>query len=592
MILEKLYQYYDVLEADPKSGVAPIGYSSAKVDFEIILSKEGELAGITDLRQEDGKKMLRPVEVLVPLQRKRTAGITPYFLCDKSKYVFGLDKKKDGKGDEKEICQKHFDAFKEENEKYLKGMDDPEVKAYLKFLSRWRPEATAENEIITPRLDEVVNASNFVFRVEGFLTFLHENLRVKKRWQECFEEVKSDYEAQCLITGKVAPIAQVHQSIKGVAGAQSTGAAIVSFNIPSFRSYGKEQSFNAPISENAMLKYTTALNYLLSGENRIKLGDTTVVFWAEKKAEQEESFFKAFLDPPFKEEGRNTEESELPAVSPKEMEDRVKDVLSAVREGRSVDDAIEHPDVLFHILGLAPNVSRLSIRLWMVNRFGTLVERLAKHHLDMEVVKPPNVYRMIPVWALLKEMAVLGKTENIPNNMITALNYAIFNGTAYPFGMYASIIKRIRADHDVNYVRAGFIKAYLNRSNTKKEECTVALDLQNKEPAYLLGRLFSLLEKAQQEASGGGLNATIKDRYFGAASATPAVIFPQLLKLSQNHMAKAKYGRAMDRRIGEIFDLFSSTGFPKRLDLEEQGKFILGYYHQKRANYPPDEAQE
>ena len=589
MILEKLVQLYDSLSEDETADIAPLGYSTAKVDFAIVVSTQGAVMNLIDLRQEAGKK-LAPVPLVVPLQEKRTSGVAPYLLCDKSKYVFGFDG---------EICPEHFAEFKELQLKILQEIDDEEAAAVVNFVKAWDPEQIHEVPCLSDRIEDVTGASSFVFRLEGKKNFVHENSFIKGVWEDVWSKLSENiweilsskkniaYNAQCLVTGEMTSIAKVHQSVKGVAGAQSTGAAIVSFNIPSFISYGKEQSYNAPVGKMAMLKYTTALNYLLAEpNNKIRLGDCTTVFWAEQISHSEEAFLKMFFEPQFKTKtGKDASaETERTLDTESEVEDNVLAVLEGIKSGRKVRDILPHPDLKFYILGIAPNSSRLSIRFWMVDSFGNFIEKIVEHYSDMDIIKPPGSFDAVPTWVLLREIAVLGKAENIPNTMITSLSYSIFTGGNYPESILSAVIGRIRADKTINYQRVGLIKAFLIRNRSiDKEVITMALNLENRRPAYLLGRLFSLLEKVQSDAAGGKLNATIKDRYFGSASATPAIVFPQLLRLSQHHISKSDYGVSSDIKIQEVMN--SLDGFPKQLTLEEQGMFVLGYYHQKQANY-------
>ncbi|MDR1509731.1 MAG: type I-C CRISPR-associated protein Cas8c/Csd1, partial [Synergistaceae bacterium] len=528
MILEKLAKYYDALSESNPPFVAPIGYSSAKVGFEILLSEEGEIQKILDLRQDSGKKLV-PVEKFVPLQKRRSSNIEPYFLCDKSKYVFGFESSREqskampGDGEterQSSVYPDHFKAFKELHERLLGQVDDAEAKAVLAFLHAWTPESAAEHPEIAGRENDISGAPSFAFALEGSGSYVHENPKIRDIWGNVFSNDASEYSSQCLITGEVAPIANVHQAIKGVVGAQSSGAAIVSFNIPSFRSYGKEQSYNAPVSRTAMLKYTASLNYLLSGKNNIRIGDTTIVYWAERLAPREENFLLSMLNPKITASGDKTDNDvDTVVVTKGETEREISGVLEAAKSGRRVIDPLQQlsldPDLTFYILGLAPNASRLSIRFWLVNSFGELIEKISKHYSDMDIEKPPRAFEYTPTWALLEEIAAPGKNKKIPNSLISSLNYSIFNGTEYPYAMLSAMSGRIRADKKINYQRAGFIKAFLNRRNSnqnQKEVFAVSLNPENTNPAYLLGRLFSLLEKVQLESADGKLNSTIKDR--------------------------------------------------------------------------------
>ena len=382
--------------------------------------------------------------------------------------------------------------------------------------------------------------------------------------------------ATCLVTGQESAIARLHPAIKGVMGAQSSGAGVVSFNLDAFVSYEKKQNFNAPISEGAAFAYTTVLNYLLRYESpqKIRIGDATTVFWAER-ASPIEGFMGIILDP----------RDDTADVS------EVRLFLEAVRDGKQ-PEGIGDPGVQFFILGLSPNASRLSVRFWYASTVGEISSKIGQHFRDMAIVRGQKDREFPGIWWLLRETAVQGKTENIPPLLAGALMRSILTGAVYPQGMLSALISRIRADQSINYIRAAMIKACLNRNyrihNTAKE-VSMSLDRESTNIAYRLGRLFAVLEKAQKDAISGA-NTTIKDRYYGSASATPSVVFPQLLRLAQHHIQKVEYGGRTDKMIEEVMG--GINGFPAHLSLDEQGMFAVGYYHQRQAFYIKSEDQK
>lgn len=170
---------------------------------------------------------------------------------------------------------------------------------------------------------------------------------------------------------------------------------------------------------------------------------------------------------------------------------------------------------------------------------------------------------------------------------------AILAGTPYPQTLLAAAIRRCRAERDIPYPRAALIKAFLTRSarlsQHLEKEVGMTLDTDNTNIGYRLGRLFSTLEKIQEEAS-PGLNATIRDRFYGSASGTPVTAFPHLMKLKNHHLAKLdNRGRAvnLEKLICEI--MAGITDFPTHLSLQDQGRFAIGYYHQRQAFFTKSE---
>lgn len=590
MILQALNEHYQRLLDDAESGVAPPGYSPAKVTHAIVISPEGELIDILPLSIQQGKKAI-PRQMLVPEQLKRTSGVSANILCDNVSYVLGIERDKQGAV---RIAAGKFSDFKAKNHDFLKGIVGEAAASISKFLQKWTPNPT--HHALARDLEGLLDGSNIVFKLDGKNGYVHEDDYIREAWDNGNDEADKSV-GQCLILGRELPIARIHPAIKGVLGAQTSGAAIVSFNADAFTSYGKTQSFNAPVSTQAAFAYATALNYLIASDtNRVRLADTTMVFWADKKGGRAEEAVLAWcLDPVDTDE---KDEEGKRRISPAAAR-QAKTILERVKSGLPAGDPTFEPDTRCYLLGLAPNAARLSVRFWQVSSFGDVLEKIVCHYNDMDIAGMERQGGMVSPWRTLKAIAVQEDSKNIPPLLGGQLLKAILSGQMYPQAMYNAALLRCRTGGDhggVNTIRAGIVKAFLtrkyriNNQPEKEAQITVSLNESNTNTAYLLGRLFSLLEKVQRDALGSNINATIRDRYFGAASATPGAVFPLLLRLSRHHVSKSDYGTRSDRKIQEVVN--GLDRFPAHLNMEEQGQFILGYYHQNQANYVKSEIQE
>ena len=592
MILRALYDYYQTLANDPESGISHPGYSKEKVSFVLVINKQGNLKNIIEIKE--GKKA---VLMDVPQHYKRTSGVFPYFLCDNFKYILGFEKE-------------NFKECSELHKAVLDGIDDESAKAVLKFFEKWEPKQVKKNEILKEYMDEIKKGGNFVFSVEGIKGYVHEKPKIKEAWEKFINSKSKKTGAivgQCLVTGEKTELLEVHDSIKGVWNAQSSGAAIVSFNKEAFESYNKKQSINAPVGKEAAFAYVTALNYMLNPESlqNIQIGDATTVFWAERTGTGLEEYFYALINPTDIEEKKEKDNKNVKkkknTVAEKESKKtklndpgtiaRMRDFLNRVAQGKGIKDFKGYDEeVKFYVLGLSPNAARISVRFFYADTFGNIVDKIKQHYEDMLIEKQfSDENDIVPVWLILKETAAQGKSENIPPAYSGGLMRSILTGSEYPVAVYQSIIDRIRIDKEINHNRIAFIKAYLvrkNRINKKKGGVPMSLNLEEKNIGYCLGRLFALLEKAQLSVS-PDINATIKDRYFGTASASPKAIFPILLRLAQHHISAAEYGKFLDKQIEGIMNDIKE--FPSHLNLDDQGMFMLGYYHQRNDLYKKKE---
>jgi CRISPR-associated protein Csd1 len=555
MILQSLASHYDRLAGDPESGCARPGFSREKVHFALVIGRDGRLAHVLDLRRQVGRKQV-PREVIVAQGPKKSVNIAASFLWGNTAYVLGADDR--GKPARTADCHR---VFKELHQRLLGSSSDAGARAILQFLDGWSPEGATRLEYWQDMLK-----SNLVFQLAGETQFVHERPAMMSIWNASLSDDEKGVRGVCLLSGERGPIARLHPAIKGVRDAQSSGAAIVSFNLDSFCSYGKVQNYNAPISETRAFAYTTALNHLLrsGSRNRIQIGDATTVFWTERDSPVE-GFFGMMLDP----RGNAGDDRELGVF------------LEAIRAGKLPPEI--DPTVRFYILGLSPNASRLSVRFWHASTVADISEKLGQHFRDLAMIRSFDSEPKFPgMWHLLRETCSKKSDDGPAPLLAGAVMQAILKGTLYPQVLLSAVLGRIRAEQNINYLRAAIIKAVLVRKArilNQGLEAPMALDKENKNVAYLLGRLFAVLEKAQQDAIPGA-NTTIKDRFYGSASATPRVVFPQLLRLAQHHIEKAEYGRVRDKQIEEI--LCDLREFPAHLGLDQQGLFAIGYYQQRQ----------
>jgi CRISPR-associated protein Csd1 len=560
MILQALNDYYERLVGEEDSAIPLRGFSRQPVPFALEIDASGTLRQVLDLRDESKKRAAAQLVLPEPLKTPGS-GFSANFLWDNTGYVLGADAK-----DKPDRARMSFQAFRERLEEVGGTLDDEGFAAVVAFLDGWASEKA-------PELDywKDMAGRNLVFRLAGEKRFMHERPSVREAWQKYYETTASESIGQCLVTGESASIARIHSSIKGVWGAQPSGAAIVSFNKPAFESYGKNdlQGLNAPVSEAVAFNYTTALNDLLKSgsRQRVQIGDASTVFWTERKTESE-----GFLGLVF---------------SQKEDQGELNDLrlfLEAARDGKMPVKFENEAEVRFYMLGLSPNAARISVRFWHVDTVDGMWRKIGQHFDDLRMVKTyENDPDFPPMWLLLKATAKREDLDNLSPLLAGAFMRAILAGSVYPGGLLAAVIGRIRAEQTINYARAALIKACLVRNARlagQTSEVTVSLDESSTNTAYRLGRLFAVLEKLQQEAIPGA-NSTIKDRYYGSASATPRSVFPVLLRLAQHHCAKAEKGHFSDRRIAEILD--GLEAFPAHLSLEDQGMFALGYYHQRTS---------
>lgn len=580
MILQALHQLYDRLQVDPSYGMARSGRSMQKVSFRVVLRTDGRLFEIQAI-EKAGKAAVQ--EEVLGTTKPPGPGINPCFLWDNTTYLLGFTA--DEKEKKKERARKSFDAFRDRHLAVENEIDSPPFSAVCRFLEQWRPENADQYPVL-----EDVSTGFGVFQILGEQGYVHHEPKIQQWWDSRADDGKNDEDeelGQCLISGQNGvPIARLHPKIRGIPGG-NPDKSLVGFKPESFKSYGKDQSFNAPVGKDAAREYAAALNAILEGphssRHRFRLGDATVVFWTEKPTLVEDVFAE------FANAGSAPLESDTDEVQDPGLQKKLATFLGTLRKGTDENSELAEDDpdrTRFFLLGLSANSARLAVRFFHQSTIRELLDRLRRHHQDCEIERQygPKSKNPDPEWPplglLLRQTA--REAKEIPPLLEGPLLDAVLTGGLYPAGLVTAILRRIRADRRVSYPRVFVIKGYLARN--LNQEVPVSLDTTRTDPAYRLGRLFAALQKTQEDAL-PGVNASLRDRFYSSASATPRSVFPRLLRTYQHHLAKLEGGHKVNREklVQEILDPVED--FPAHLDLAEQGLFAIGYYHQTNAFY-------
>ena len=594
MILQALHDYYQRKQRDPDPArrLPAYGFEDKEIPFIIELDADGALLGLKDTRQLEGKKKVA-ARFLVPQGVKKTSGVAANLLWDTAEYVVGIDTK----GKPERVVQQRA-AFRERIEA-LPAQDAPAIRAVLAFLGR-HPVAELASQ---PAWPEVLETNPLMsFRVAPDTDLVCQRPEVLDGIGN--DAAPTDANGICLVTGRRGETERLHSAIKGVWGAQTSGANIVSVNnknengnnsgqTPAFASFNKQQGFNAPVSRSAAFAYTTALNHLLGrgSRQRIQVGDASTVFWAEK-ADAVEDIFATILG-----------EGDDPDTSTGE----VRALYEAVHSGKFNG---ARGETRFFVLGLAPNAARISVRFWHVAPLSEIAQRITQWFDDLSIDHAAYEREFPPLKTLLASLCLptkerpYGDIDHLPETIGGEILRSIFFAGPLPVSLINLAIQRCRADqarkvassgkpaHHVSYFRAALLKAALNRHfrihETERKEIDVSLDTENPDQPYLLGRLFAVFERMQEAAAERELNRSIRDSFFGAAMATPLSVFPRLVRLNQHHLRDLKRTRPKtatfyDRTLREINDKLTPPPFPANLLLKDQGVFALGYYHQRQA---------
>jgi len=592
MLIKALCEYADKQEEKSCSDKMPDGFAEQDIHYRIIISEDGSLIDIIPFKQKKiikdskgkDKEVIVPRKAVLP-KRNQTPGIDSNYIEHRPLYIFGLNFE-DGiftPDDKTNKARKSHAAFVKHELEFFSGLDSPVCNAYRRFIEKWIPENETEN-LLLKQLGKEYKSSYFAFSLGAGEANLESDPEFMKKYTDSLGKNKSNDEllSVCGILGEKMATARLHDKIK-FPGGQSSGCQLVCMNDTAFESYGKTQSYNSNISEIAMIKYTSSLNKLLSDKNHhCILGDMVLVYFAMKNNDSDESnLFSAFL-------GNNADE---------ETDAKISKIMQYARGGytiekNDIDKLVNDENAAFYITGLTPNSSRICQKFFYKGKFGEMLYNLIKHQSDLTI----NEKNDHPVYfsSIAKELkSPKSADEKVPPPLMTSIILAALKNTRYPDSLLVTVIRRIKTDSDddknhfikLNDTRAGIIKACLNRKY-KKEEITMSWNDDNKNPAYLCGGLFAVYEKIQQDSSGGNLNRTIKDSYFASACSRPSSVFPKLAKLAQNHLRKLSDSAQIhyNKIVGSITDGLDGE-FPSTLNLDDQGRFIVGYYQMNKKLY-------
>lgn len=577
MILQELASLYDRLsqQANLSDEIPSPGWSMEKVDWAVVLNAQGDVVGVLRLGIKGEKDQFQPLEMLVPEHDGRSGKTPkPYFLCDKASYLLDVGSTDGGASHERSRKLHH---------EVLDGCEDAAARAVLRFFDREGPFSAISDE----QADALASSRMVVFCFERPGNYIHHREAIRDAWTSYLTNLPSDEpEGWCSVTGQHGLIARLFPQVTGIPGAQSSGASLVSFNFDATESYGKKQAYNASISKEVAFKAGTALKYLLGNrDRRIPLGNTIVTFWSDRPAPPENALVALMLN------GKGTAEDNA-------TNELIQRAFEEMRKGLPLSGF--DGSVGFSILGVSPNAARLSVRFYERQSLGKLAENYGDYLRDTAMI---GVDRY-SIWSFLLQTACLGKPENVPSTLVSRSFEAMLRGTDFPLSLEQMILSRMRADHgfikkkklkeDVADQRAAILKACLVRRArrrgvelSREENFEMALNKENGNIGYLLGRLFAVMERAQQGALGNDINATIRDRYIGAASSTPARVFQPLLRNCQNHLNKLRKERQwlanrLERELDEIVgNRLGDGGLPKTLDMDDQGTFFIGYYQER-----------
>lgn len=577
MILQELASLYDRLsqQANLSDEIPSPGWSMEKVDWAVVLNAQGDVVGVLRLGIKGEKDQFQPLEMLVPEHDGRSGKTPkPYFLCDKASYLLDVGSTDGGASHERSRKLHH---------EVLDGCEDAAARAVLRFFDREGPFSAISDE----QADALASSRMVVFCFERPGNYIHHREAIRDAWTSYLTNLPSDEpEGWCSVTGQHGLIARLFPQVTGIPGAQSSGASLVSFNFDATESYGKKQAYNASISKEVAFKAGTALKYLLGNrDRRIPLGNTIVTFWSDRPAPPENALVALMLN------GKGTAEDNA-------TNELIQRAFEEMRKGLPLSGF--DGSVGFSILGVSPNAARLSVRFYERQSLGKLAENYGDYLRDTAMI---GVDRY-SIWSFLLQTACLGKPENVPSTLVSRSFEAMLRGTDFPLSLEQMILSRMRADHgfikkkklkeDVADQRAAILKACLVRRArrrgvelSREENFEMALNKENGNIGYLLGRLFAVMERAQQGALGNDINATIRDRYIGTASSTPARVFQPLLRNCQNHLNKLRKERQwlanrLERELDEIVgNRLGDGGLPKTLDMDDQGAFFIGYYQER-----------
>lgn len=596
-MLNALSDYYDCLRLQKDSGLVPDGYSKIGVNYNLVLNRDGTIRAVLPYMKNvliGKKKKEAPREELFPF-RNSVPGIAAETVDHREKYLFGIEwSKQEGKLVVTRNSLRAFEKCRDKSLSFLEGLRSPVIDAYVAFLKSWNPADGTGHPLLTA-MGKKYGGAKFIVTSQDDAAAqipLNRDPLVKKKWNACWRSRPAAPDAvtgQCSISGKVGPIARIHDNLTGIAGGLATGVNLVCLKSPAFWSYGRTESYNSSVSQEVMKKYTQAFNYLTSTPNHKQvIDDMTLLYWAMTSG-PELPYLQTF--------GAMIGFFSLPEESPAERErgerqgkeEELSSVFRLLSQGQEADLQSFGMDkrTEFYLLGVKPNSSRLAVKIFEHNSFGVMIENAWRHQRDLQL-SPSD--RQMPLWLIGKVLkSPISSNEKLPPDLAAKILHSVLSGSPYPRFMLETAVRRAKTDRDnadkkfyaVSRDRVRIIKACLTRANYLQRGELTMTNMQNPETPYLCGRLFAVLEMIQHTAQ-PDINATIKDKFFSSACSTPYLVFPRLMKLSQSHLGKLREGSQVfyDKQIQEITSHLGHS-FPKALSMEKQGMFILGYYQQR-----------
>lgn len=608
MLIKALCDYAEKQQASSSQNASvPEYYRPQKISYRIVLSPEGKLLDILPQQHletyydKKGKEKQKdvPDTIYLPIRTEKS-GIESNYIEHRPLYIFGLNYEKENNqgfltpDDRTNKARKSHKAFVEHELAFMDGLDSEICTAYRRFLETWDPEQETENPVLR-QLGAAYSGSYFGFTLGIGKANLEEDPELIAKYQEIYRkahcQTDTETDTVCSILGERLPIARLHNKIK-LSGGQPSGCQLVCMNDDAFESYGKTQSFNSGVSDKAMKLYTDQLRNLLEdSQHHVLLNGMTVVFFAMCQNDEPQCDFFASM---------------LGGSMDQQTEQSIQKLLTYAKGGYTGDpEAIrrmeEMNNVTFYVAGFTPNAARICQKFIYRDRFGNLIQNLLKHQEDLRI-REQDTHPIPFKWINKELVSPKSSNKDVPPPLESSIILAALQNTRYPDALLATVVRRVKTDQDdendakggkyikLNRVRAGIIKACLNRKN-HKEEITMAWNEENRNPAYICGGLFAVYEKLQKDATKGTLNRTIKDAYFSSACSRPASVFPTLAKLSQNHLHKLDEERvrvSYGRRVGDLMNQLEGE-FPQTLSLDDQGRFIIGYYQMNQKLYTRNE---
>jgi len=583
MILQALNRYYDLITAQPPGdgeglSFPPLWFANQGVSYAFRLNWDGAVTDILSVKEErrtakkNGDKVdYFPQTMVLPMPEVRAVNIQANFLWDNATYLLGLDK---GKPERAKEC---FEAARSLHESLLGNVDTPAARAVLGFFAQYGPDKLPRDLLDNAEmLEEARNGKNFVFLLPDG-SYAHDHDELKSAWVN-FKSTEPGIYMQCLVTGKEnSRIARLHPKVKGVKDAQGVGANLVSYNARAYESYGLEGNANGPVGVKAAFAYTTVLNALLaSRDNRKIMEGSTIVYWAES---------------PNPEYAR---EFGLMAFEPENQSSLLNSIMKSAARGEAIlADGLD-PETPFCILALAPNAARLSVRFFLKDTFGNIIDNIKAHYERLEIARAPYEKEYLSPQDLLRETVFPGSKDDASSPLLAgAFTSAILGNSPYPVSLMQNVLGRVHAEHEINRAKAAILKAFLTKNRGDdprcKEAATVSLNEKNSDIPYVLGRLFAVLEFTQKNSADAAIGANIQKKFFSSACDTPALVFPQLIERNAiylNRMSSEKTRTFYSKLAGELIDrLPDRHPFPASLSNDEQGQYLVGYHHQVQAFY-------